>query len=128
LVWLDLQTQIKALQQLYQFPPERSAFLEQSRTLVNALHQLFQTQILAQLENPLFPNEARAYVTEMHRQIRLLSTDLSFFQAAQTETSQTQRFGQIGERLRQIRTYSDAIAQALEKAVETKALLESRQP
>ena len=119
--WSDLQTQIYALQQLYHCPPQRSALLEQSRTLVSTLSHLFQTQLLAQLESATFPNQARAYVTEMHRQIRLLSTDLSFFQAAQSEISQAQRFGQIVERLRQIRDYSDAIAQALEKTAETKA-------
>ena len=126
--WPALQVQIEELQQLYRCPPQRSVLLNQSHILFDTLKELFQNQILAQIESLTFPGEARPYVTEMHRQLRLLSTDLSFFEAAKTDLSQQQRFGQIEDRLRQLQDYSVAIVKALAKAAETKASPESPQP
>lgn len=53
---------------------------------------------------------------EMHKQLRLLSTDLMFFKAAKQPETLAQRRSEMGDRLSNLRGYCDAILKLAESA------------
>ncbi|MBP0000267.1 MAG: heterocyst frequency control protein PatD [Cyanobacteria bacterium SID2] len=73
------------------------------------LQQWFQVQILKdsiESSNSL----AQSYITEMHKQLRLLATDAAFLQAARQETTRRQRRQEIHDRLSRVCRYCDALS------------------
>jgi hypothetical protein len=122
--WLIFQEQIRELQQHL---ASSDGPVVVHLTLVSELSQFFQAYILPQADY-FVESKVQQYLTEIHRQLRLLSADLSFYQAARTEALQQQRHRQLCDRLTQLLSYSHAIEQALEKRAETKALPESPRP
>ena len=72
----------------------------------------FQTQILSldldELE-PAIAHHVQAYQVEMHKQLRLLATDLSFLQAARKPATLEQRRSQVGDRAKTLIRYCKAV-------------------
>jgi hypothetical protein len=122
--WLVFFQQVNLLQTLCSQSPERSVLLRESRILVEGLNRIFQSQILPQSASLSGSDPLQRYLTETHRQLRLLSTDLSLYQAARTETLRQQRLQGICDRLEQLSSYRQAIEQALQNSSETKVLPE----
>jgi hypothetical protein len=122
--WLVFFQQVNLLQTLCSQSPERSVLLRESRILVEGLNRIFQSQILPQSASLAGSDPLQRYLTETHRQLRLLSTDLSLYQAARTETLRQQRLQGICDRLEQLSSYRQAIEQALQNSSETKVLPE----
>jgi DNA-binding GntR family transcriptional regulator len=124
-LWLDFFRQVNLLQMLCLRSPERSILLKEGVLLVEGLNQRFQSQILAQSGSQVVPDTLQRYLTEIHRQLRLLSTDFSLYQAARTEMLQQQRLRGICDRLESLASYGKAIRQVLQIPAETKAWPES---
>jgi hypothetical protein len=120
-LWLDFFGQLNLLQTLCLQSPERTVLLKEGVPLVEGLNQRFQSQILAQSGSQAVPDTLQRYLTETHRQLRLLSTDFSLYQAARTEGSQQQRLRGICDRLESLASYGKAIRQVLQTPAETKA-------
>jgi hypothetical protein len=122
--WLDFFQLVNLLRSLCLQSPDRSVLLSEGRRSAENLNQIFQSQILPQSSSRAVPDPLQRYLTETHRQLRLLSTDFSLYQAARTETLQQQRLKGICDRLEQLSSYGQAIEQALQNSSETKALPE----
>jgi DNA-binding GntR family transcriptional regulator len=120
-LWLDFFEQLNHLQTLCLQSPERAALLKKGVPLVEGLNQHFQSQILAQSGSQAVPDTLQRYLTETHRQLRLLSTDFSLYHAARTEMLQQQRLRGICDRLESLASYGNAIRQVLQTPAETKA-------
>jgi hypothetical protein len=112
--WSDFLGQVSFLQALCERSPERSLLLGEGRILMEDLNQRFQSQILPQSGSLAIPDTLQRFLTETHRQLRLLSTDFSLYQAARTEALQQQRAASICERLNALSSYGKAIEQALQ--------------
>jgi hypothetical protein len=123
--WLDFFQQVNHLQSLCLQSPERSVLLSEGRRLAESLNQIFQSQVLPQSGAVAVPNPLQRYLTETHRQLRLLSTDFSLYQAARTDALQQQRLQGICDRLEQLSSYGQAIEQVLQNSSETKVSPES---
>lgn len=84
-------------------------------TLKSTLAQLqsfFQTEILSLNSDDLEPaiaHSVQSYQVEMHKQLRLLITDLSFLQAARQADTIQQRRQQVGDRLETLIRYCGAV-------------------
>jgi hypothetical protein len=122
--WQGFFQQVALLQSLCLQCPDRSTLLSEGRRLAEGLNQAFQLEILPQSGSGAVPDTLQRYLTETHRQLRLLSTDLSLYQAARTEMLQQQRLKAICDRLEQLSSYGQAIEQALQNSSETKVLPE----
>jgi DNA-binding GntR family transcriptional regulator len=120
-LWLDFFEQLNLLQTLCLQSPERAVLLKEGVPLVEGLNQRFQSQILAQSGSQAVPDTLQRYLTETHRQLRLLSTDFSLYQAARTEMLQQQRLRGICDRIESLASYGNAIQQVLQTPAETKA-------
>jgi hypothetical protein len=120
-LWLDFFRQLKLLQMLCLQSPERSVLLKEGVPLVEGLNQRFQSQMLGQSGSQAVPHTLQRYLTETHRQLRLLSTDFSLYQAARTEMLQQQRFRRICDRIESLDSYGQAIQRVLQTLAETKA-------
>jgi hypothetical protein len=125
--WLNFFQRVALLQSLCLQSPNRSVLLSEGRRLLEGLNQAFQLEILPQLGTGAVPDTLQRYLTETHRQLRLLSTDLSLYQAARTEMLQQQRLKGMCDRLEQLSSYGPAIEQVLQNSSETKVLPESPQ-
>ncbi|MEB3338521.1 MAG: heterocyst frequency control protein PatD [Leptolyngbyaceae bacterium] len=82
------------------------------KTGLAQLQQLFQNQILSSEANSSDqPDDQRvqSYQVEINKQLRLLSTDLTFLQAARKTATAQQRQDQIRDRLTLLMTYCDAL-------------------
>lgn len=82
-------------------------------TFLNVKH-LFQLQIVTLSSDELTPemqNKVRSYQTEIHKQLRLLGTDLTFLQAARQTSTLEQRRTQIQERLTTLIGYCEVLLQ-----------------
>ena len=79
---------------------------------LSEVQQLFKEQILTMTWDRV-PSDRRSsmqsYVTEMHKQMRLLATDVIFFQTARQPATQQQRLSQITTRLDTLIRYCDAL-------------------
>ncbi len=125
--WLGFFQQLNHLKSLCLQSPDRSALLSEGCRLAEGLNQIFRLQILPQSSSEAVPNSLQRYLTETHRQLRLLSTDFSLYQAARTELLQQERLQGICSRLAQLSSYGLAIEQALQNSSETKVSPESPQ-
>ncbi len=85
------------------------------------VQQLFKAQVQV-LTWEEWPTQKRSLLqsirVEMHKQLRLLTTDLMFFKAAKQAKTLEQRRKDIGDRLTNLRGYCDAV---LKLADESKA-------
>ena len=76
------------------------------------VQQLFKEQILT-MNWDRVPSDRvssmQSYVTEMHKQMRLLATDAIFFQTARQPATQQQRLSQITTRIETLIRYCDAL-------------------
>jgi hypothetical protein len=123
--WPEFYAQIVAVEQLYSRSPHPPETLSQSRILTDRLTQFFQDRILPQSGSAAVPSAVQPYITEIHRQLRLMAADLSLYGAARTEALQKQRLEQLIDRVNQLARYSQAMEQALRTLSETKASPES---
>jgi hypothetical protein len=122
--WLDFFQQVALLRSLCLKSPDHLVLSSEGPRLVENLNRILQSQILPQLGSQAIPATLQRYLTETHRQLRLLSTDFSLYRAARTETLQQQRLKGICERLEQLSSYGQAIEQVLQNSSETKVLPE----
>ncbi|MGB3613113.1 MAG: heterocyst frequency control protein PatD [Elainellaceae cyanobacterium] len=53
--------------------------------------------------------DRQPYLTEFHKQMRLLGTDIGFLKAAQKAETRRQRFLAMGDRLQTLQRYYDAM-------------------
>jgi len=73
----------------------------------------FQAHILPLAEVSLDgQNPWHAYTTEVHKQLRLLETDISFWQTARRIETRQERHRQMGDRLKLLLQYCDAVLEA----------------
>lgn len=89
-------------------PPHVPAF----RQRFTEAQQLFQQQIMSLDTDDLTPAEAarlQSYLTEINKQMRLLGTDVTFWQAARSSATVQQRQAQIGSRLETLIDYCQAV-------------------
>jgi len=82
---------------------------------LSALQQLFKQEILPMPLDEL-PGEqissVQSYRTEMHKQMRLLATDVMFLQTARQPTTKQQRRSAIATRVETLIGYCDALLQS----------------
>lgn len=82
------------------------------------LNRLFQSQVQA-MDWEDWPVQRRSLLqsirVEMHKQLRLLVTDLMFLKAAKQAATLEQRWRDIGDRLTNLQGYCDAIIQLSEE-------------
>lgn len=88
--------------------------LEGTELMANFLQvqQSFQQQVnlSPDLLSPAVESRLR-YQTEIHKQLRLLGTDLTFLRAARQANTINQRRAQVGDRLQTLINYCDALLQ-----------------
>jgi hypothetical protein len=80
------------------------------------MQQWFQQQIMAADLSALATQQANLLQSihiEVNKQLRLLGTDVMFFQAARQPLKRQQRQSQMGDRIHLLRTYCDHILEAL---------------
>lgn len=83
------------------------------------LQQLFRGQILSLPKNELsfmLQHRVQAYHVEIDKQLRLLSMDVLFLQAARQAATVEQRLGQVRDRLDTLQRYCDALTEPMEAA------------
>ncbi len=101
-----LQTTLKQLQRKV-LSAESPAGLATEPTLETLYQQLQQAFGRGQ-----FLPAQQPYVTEFHKQLRLLGNDLMFLKSARQPATRAQRLQTIGDRLRALQGYSEAIARS----------------
>lgn len=82
------------------------------KTAVLELQQFFQQQILSGNLDELTPtlaHQVRSYQVEIDKQLRLLTIDVMFLQAAHQETTASQRQSQMDDRLTMLIRYCKAL-------------------
>lgn len=93
-------------------------------TQLELLQGLFQSQV-QRLDWEDWPAPRRSLLqsirVEMHKQLRLLTTDLMFLKAAKQAETLARRRGEIGDRLTNLRGYCDAIIQIAGETTPTQA-------
>lgn len=72
--------------------------------------EALQRQMQQALRQQQISSLKQSYLTEFHRQLRLLGSDLAFLKAARQSATQTQRLAQIGDRLQALQRYYDAMS------------------
>lgn len=112
LVFLDFKTQINIVQRL----------MQGEQTQISAecaqLQHLFESQVQElDWEDWSVPRRSllQSIRVEMHKQLRLLSTDLMFLKAAKQVETLEQRRQDIGDRLTHLQGYCDAILKLAEE-------------
>jgi polyhydroxyalkanoate synthesis regulator protein len=79
------------------------------------VQQLFKEQILTRSLDQL-PGDmvasVQSYRTEIHKQMRLLETDVMFFQTARQPATRQQRLSQMSQRLKTLIGYCDALLES----------------
>ena len=89
----------------------------QISTALQPLQMLFEEQVQV-LTWEAWPPERRSLLqslrVEMHKQLRLLNTDLMFFRAAKQPVTLDQRRSDMGDRLTNLQGYCDAILKLAE--------------
>jgi hypothetical protein len=105
--FLEVLEQLQTAASIQLDPPKlRHAFLE--------AQQFFQQQVVTLDAGELEPSHeprVRSYQTEMSKQLRLLGMDVMFFQAARQKETAIARQRQLGDRLKTLISYCDAILQ-----------------
>ena len=82
------------------------------KSAVAQLQSFFQAEILSLDSDDLEPaiaHHVQSYQVEMHKQLRLLNTDMSFLQAARQPATVRQRQRQVGDRLETLIRYCEAV-------------------
>lgn len=77
-----------------------------------ALQQFFQTEILSLDDRDLEPSIqqiVQSYQVEMHKQLRLLQTDIQFLQAARQPETIARRQAQVRDRLLTLIRYCEVV-------------------
>lgn len=83
------------------------------------LQQLFRSQILSLPKGELsltLQHQVQAYHVEIDKQLRLLSMDVLFLQAARQAATVEQRLGQVRDRLDTLQRYCEALTEQTEAA------------
>ncbi|MEO0406153.1 MAG: heterocyst frequency control protein PatD [Cyanobacteria bacterium P01_A01_bin.135] len=80
----------------------------QDGALIGHLASL-QRQMQQVLPTQVVPADRQPYLTEFHRQLRLLGTDIGFLKAARKPETQKLRLATLGERLQMLQGYCDAM-------------------
>lgn len=76
------------------------------------VQQVFKTQIMGITETDFDPpaeSKVQSFLTETHKQMRLLELDLKFLQASRQSTTTTTRLNQVSDRLTTLLSYADAM-------------------
>lgn len=100
--YLSLKQQLKDLEQSLETSSPN--FVRE----VTQLQQWFQQQLLAQPPEAVDANAQSLYV-EIHKQLRLLSTDAAFLQSARQPQTQQQRQHNLRDRLAILERYCNAL-------------------
>lgn len=90
--------------------PNQAALL----AALSQVQQIFKQQILNMSLDDLpvdRVSSVQSYRTEMHKQIRLLATDVMFFQTARKPATRQQRWEQITTRLETLIRYCNALTE-----------------
>lgn len=90
--------------------------LESSDLIANFLQvqHFFLQQVInlsADLLSSALESRVRSYHTEIHKQLRLLGTDLTFLKTARQAHTMNQRRAQIGDRLQTLISYCNTLLQ-----------------
>ena len=113
LPFIDFTAQIHVIQQHMTGKPAQVA------AECTQLNRLFQSQVQV-LDWEDWPVQRRSLLqsirVEMHKQLRLLTTDLMFWKAAKQAETLAQRQREIGDRLTHLQGYCDAIIKLAEEA------------
>lgn len=99
-----LQSQVEAEFSVEVLRPPAAELEQQFQTLLTFESECSETELeLTQV------NRLRSLQTEIHKQLRVLHSDLSFLAAARKAETRQKRRSQIGDRLRLLISYCDAI-------------------
>jgi hypothetical protein len=88
---LDFNQRVIALEHLCYLDPDWEQLLSQGSCLVDELQRAFKTLLASQTSDIVGQPPDQQTLTEMHRLLRLLATDMAFCHAAQTPERQQQR-------------------------------------
>lgn len=108
------QESLQEIEQLIHDQLNHPSNLNQSALLaaLSQVQQLFKEQILTmpldQIPTDLL-SSVQSYRTEMHKQMRLLATDVMFFQTARQPGTKQQRLSQMTTRLETLIRYCNAL-------------------
>lgn len=108
------QQSLQEIEPMIQDGLNNPASLNQSALLaaLSEVQQRFKEQILT-LSLEQVPGElvssVQSYRTEIHKQMRLLATDVMFFQTARQPATRKQRLSQMSQRLKALIGYCDAL-------------------
>lgn len=108
------QQSLQEIEPMIQDGLNNPSSLNQSALLaaLSEVQKLFKEQILT-LSLEQLPGEivssVQSYRTEIHKQMRLLATDVMFFQTARQPGTRKQRLSQMSQRLTALIGYCDAL-------------------
>ncbi|NEP03019.1 MAG: heterocyst frequency control protein PatD [Symploca sp. SIO2E9] len=104
----------QALKQMYETAAAKDWHFAGLREQFQELQQLFKSQIVSLSSDNLSPDYAsrwQSLQTEIHKQMRLLDTDLMLLQASRSSARSLSRAASVRERLNTLMVYSQAIIQ-----------------
>lgn len=104
---------LEVLEQLQTAAGKQSDTLKLRHTFLEA-QQFFQQQVISLDAGELDLDDeprVRSYQTEISKQMQLLGMDVMFLQAARQQETATARQIQLGDRLKTVISYCDAILQ-----------------
>lgn len=87
------------------------------KAIVTDLQNQFETQILSLESNELtaaMAHQVQSYQVELDKQLRLLGIDVTFLQAARQAATVEQRQTQMGDRVKTLIRYCDALLEGEE--------------
>lgn len=100
------------LNQLQQLVAQENLELEKISAMKKEVQQFFETQIMSldnlELDRPI-AFQVKSYLTEMHKELRLLYLDLTFLQASRNPQTTQKRLATIKHRLKTLTGYCGTI-------------------
>lgn len=102
----------QGLEQLHQTIAQGTVEASSLKAAVSTLQDQFQSQILILDNDELAPevaHQVQSYQVEIDKQLRLLSMDVMFLQAARQAATLNQRQEQVGDRARTLIRYCEVV-------------------
>lgn len=108
------QELLTALRQLQQTVNSVNTETRSRTQAFEQVQEVFQRQIANLTSDdldPVHPSRIQPYLTEMHRQMRLLQMDVMFLQASRNLTTTQQRQLTMSDRIKSLISYCEALLQ-----------------
>jgi hypothetical protein len=116
--WQTFDCRVESLQHLCQANTEESLSTSRCLSLLEELRQSLKALMTEDPENLNITESGQRHITELHRLLRLLLTDVALYQSARSKVLLQQRFEQLCHHLAQLRQHTQAVLAASTEPLE----------